>query len=115
MMLRSAVIKISLMSEKDRDWILKSLNVNERTRVQVLLDEINELGLNKHLKYGDFDELVPPQASSTSSDKYLLPDSINSFWRDLYSRNCDLKTNEALLLEEVPVGVISVLSEFARK
>ena len=131
-MLRSLVLKLSLLSTSDQQWFLKQLSGEEAKRVKALLNEIEELGLNSHNQI-TIEDLNQITQSKPSPLVYREPsdldgvESLNAYWQRLVFSSLDakeretalkrfnLKVNQAETLQRVPPGlansIVSVLKE----
>ncbi|AKJ96668.1 MULTISPECIES: hypothetical protein [Pseudomonas] len=88
--LRKAAIRLACSHAEDRDWILARLETDERRQVEVLLEEINLLGLanDPAIVAALMDEMAAtPSAARTMPDhsrlKACLSRATHPFWSAL--------------------------------
>ncbi len=121
-MLRTEVIKLSLLHKDDRSWLMDQLSLPDKERVEKLLQEVTNLQLTKNndltlevLKGLSSDEKKLVEYSGPSDLDGL--DEVDTFWQRVILSSLDrkemkviqkrLKINldEKMIFKRVPKGI----------
>lgn len=103
---RKLALKISCISEEDRKWILRQLSGDEVSQLQPLLEEIEQLGLNKdpsivrEVLESVKDTLSEPKINKTSVALQLRHlDKLDPYWQKVILGCVDQKDAKAIMLQ----------------
>jgi hypothetical protein len=90
-MLRALILKLACVDRASREWILDQLEAPDRSRVQVLLNEVSELGLDRDV--GAITAVLSDHSSKKSqlgvekSQPAEGVDHLGAFWHDIVLGN----------------------------
>ncbi|VUD61751.1 hypothetical protein TDB9533_02884 [Thalassocella blandensis] len=128
---RKLALKISCISEEDRKWILRQLSGDEVSQLQPLLEEIEQLGLNKdpsivrEVLESVKDSPGEPKINKTSvSDRLRHMDKLDPYWQKIILVSLDQKDAKAIMqknnidaslfdaINKVPSSLASALVQY---